>query len=153
MTAPLTALHGVWAIPQAIKDGVAAAWGHHMTETQKLSRLIWAKQHGLSSEHVHDFPATRNTDASRINVNSTLSTAVTAASVLGGVGLGAAGLHLLRPADAPKPPAAAVQSPPPLPDPDPARAQIELFYRDPQQGLVPITGAASGGAELTPKPQ
>lgn len=137
-----------WRIPQPIRNAVASAWAHHHAELLKLNRLVFAKSNCIEDSHVHDFPPSNTS----IKNNSALATAVTAASVLGGVGLGAAGMQMLT-ADKPSPPAV-IETVTPVPaadpvSPDPARAQIELYYNDPEQGLVPITGAASTrGAEL-----
>ena len=138
-----------WHIPQPGRNAVANVWAHHQAELFKLNRLVFAKSNDIDDRHVHDFPPSNT--STNVKTNSALATAVTAASVLGSVGAGAAGVKWLTQATTPPP--AAVQAVPASPPvgTDPAKAQIELYYNDPEQGLVPITGAASGGAQLVPK--
>ena len=143
-----------WRIPQPIRNVLAQGWVHHNLENMKLARLAMAKDQQLGEQHVHDFPA-NSTTSTNIRTGSPLATAVTAASVLGAVGAGAVGVKMLTPDPAAEPtaPTTVVQPAPPVTSETAnAKAQIELFYNDPEKGLVPISGAASKpGADLTPK--
>lgn len=141
---------GKWQIPQTVRNAVANIWAHHNAEVMKLQRLTMAKDLDLNESHVNDFPPSRQ--STNIQTGNALGTAVTAASILGAVGVGAAGIQMLSPKVQVSPPAIQSSTDRDVTT-DPVRAQVELFYNDPEKGLVPISGAISPeGAELTAKP-
>lgn len=123
-----------WSWPTSVRDSVANVFAHHWAETLYLQRKAFARDNCIEDQNnVNQFPP------SNTRISTGLGMVGAAALAFGAAGGGAMIASYLG----------GGESSPPV---QPTAAQVELYYKDPEVGLVPIAGAATdrGGTITTP---